>query len=83
MAIVVSATVLERKFRELEWGGNLSPEVILAWLTQNSVTGAEFVAYLNALLANPDGVDDQAIGSCPAAKASKITGVLASKKLVV
>lgn len=80
--VVVNVYALAAKFQDAGWN-NLSAAEVVSWLRDNGVTGAELVAYIDALIDSPYGLDDQNIAGCSAAKASKITAALKSKGMLV
>ena len=81
MATVVNVEGLGERFRTLGWSTLSLTEVVEA-AAANGVASAALVAYLDALIAAPASLDDQAIPGCAAATATKVTGYLKSKGVV-
>lgn len=73
MAVVVNVQKFREKFAALGWD-NVSADGIAQKLIDNNVTAPQLIAYLNALITTPEGLDDATIGpACPPAVATKLT----------
>lgn len=80
MATVVNGGALLGLFAKLGWTSGQN-DLLQAALT-SGVPVAAIDAYLTALVAKPDGVDDQTIAGCTAVQANSITAFLKSRGLV-
>lgn len=78
MATVVNVTEISKRFEVLGWV-NISAADVVDALVKNSIPAAQFIAYLDVVVATPAGFDDQTIAGCPAANATKITAALKSR----
>lgn len=81
MATVVSISVIRDKMQSLGWESVAVAEVVEGLKSAN-IPAAEFVAYLDALIAAPEGANDQTIPNCTAAHATQITSWLTSHAAV-
>lgn len=79
MATVVNTGALRSRLQTLGWQ---PVNDILAAILSASIPASEIVAYLDALIASPAGLNDQAITGCPAAVATQITTFLRNHNLV-
>jgi hypothetical protein len=82
MAQVVNITEIANRFKQLGWE-NLSSSDVADWIKQNNVSGAELIAYLDAVIATPAACNDATITGCTTAQATKITNALKAKGVVV
>jgi hypothetical protein len=80
MSTVVNSGRLLALFGQLGWTVGVN-DLLQAALTAG-VPAAAIDAYLSALVAAPDGLNDQTIAGCPAAQANAITGFLKGRGLV-
>jgi hypothetical protein len=71
MATVVNITEFSKRFEILGWSINLIE--LIEGLGKVNIPAAAAIAYLDALIASPNGLDDQTIADCPAATATKLT----------
>ena len=80
MSVVVNSGVALDLFKQLNW--TVAPNDLLQAALGSGIPAAEIVAYLQALVANQDGMDDTTITGCPADAAAKITAFLHARNLV-
>lgn len=83
MATVVNVNELQKRFNTLGWTSGITVVEVLNALAAAAVPATDLVAYLDALIASPSGLNDAAIQGCPANVATGITGYFASKTLTV
>ena len=75
MSTVVNLKEFDKRFSTLGWA--ISDVNVRDFLTNHpSIGAAEVVAYLDALIAAPTGLNDQTIAGCPAADATVLTNGL-------
>lgn len=78
MATVVNIGEIAKRFQALGWTNLNIPDTVNA-LSSGNVPAGEFMKYLDAVLANPDGFDDQALVGCTPVNATKITNALKAR----
>ena len=81
MATITSVPQIAVRFATLGWEGVSTAETVEA-CANNSVSTAALIGYLDALIANPSGTNDQTITTCPAATATKITAYFKARGVV-
>jgi hypothetical protein len=75
MAIVVSIAEITRRLATLGWT-NINVSDVVSALATNNIPAASFIAYLDAVAAEPGGFNDQTIAGCSPTDANKITSAL-------
>lgn len=80
MSTVVNDKVFLDAFATLGWG---NPNDLLAKIASAGLPAAVILAYLNALIATPSGLNDQNIAGVSAAQGTAITNFLKTAGLVV
>jgi hypothetical protein len=81
MSTVVNTAAITKRMVTLGWQ-NLGTAEVLDGLAKANITAPQLIAYMDALIAAPDGFNDATITSCPAAAAARITAFVGSKGLV-
>lgn len=81
MASVVNISTIGSKMIQLGWT-SIQVSDVVAGLASAGIPASEFCAYLEALIATPEGMNDQAIAGCPGADATKITNYLKNHQAV-
>lgn len=81
MATVVTSSELASLLEQLGWGNNVN-DLVQAILSNGAIPTAVIATYLQALLASPAGLDDQAIPGVTPQQGTGITNFLANKHLV-
>jgi hypothetical protein len=79
LATVINTCELSKRFTVLGWDGMINLSELIEGMRNNNISAVAALAYLDALVATPTGLDDQAITGCPAATATKITTYFKSK----
>lgn len=80
MASVVSTATIAAKLQTI--GGAAIADTIIDAAKTGSVPAVELVAYLSAVIATPEGVDDQNIPGCTPANGTKITNFLRARAVM-
>jgi hypothetical protein len=81
VATVTNVPKIAQLIQQLGWNGVQVSEIVNG-LASASIPAFEFCAYLEALLAAPEGMNDQTIANCPATAANAITGYLKNHQVV-
>lgn len=81
MATVVNIPAIQERFVTLGWT-NVSIADVVSGLASAAIAAVELIAYLDALIAAPAGVNDQTIAGCLPADGSKITNYLKARGAV-
>jgi hypothetical protein len=81
VATVTNVPKIAALIQQLGWTSVQVSEIVNG-LASASIPAFEFCAYLDALIAAPEGMNDQTIASCPGAPATLITNYLKSHQLV-
>jgi len=82
MAIVVNVSEISKRFQTLGWEKQVPLADIQDVLVKQNISGTQFLAYLDALIATPNACDDNSIASCPAATATKISTGLKTRGVI-
>jgi threonine dehydratase len=80
MSIVVNSGLALELFQQLGW--TREPNDLLQAALGSGIPAAEIVAYLKALAASPEGMDDTQISGCSPEHAAEITAFLRERSLV-
>lgn len=81
MATVINVAVVKPRLQSLGWN-NVNISEALDDIAKAGISPAAVLAYLDALIAAQDALDDSTIPNCPAQVAAVITGYLKKKGLV-
>jgi len=78
MATVINIGEITKRFQALGWT-NLNVADTVNALSSGNIPAGDFMAYLDAVLANPDGLDDQGLTGCTPANATQSTNALKAR----
>jgi hypothetical protein len=67
VAHIINSTEVKRSFITLGWD-NISLSETGEWIAEAGIDAAGFLAFLKALIAAPDGLDDTTVTALPAAQ---------------
>ena len=81
MATVINVATIKPLIDQLGWG-QLNVAEALGSIKEAGIPPVAVLAYLNALVASPTGLDDQTITGCDPAVATQITVYLTQKGVI-
>jgi hypothetical protein len=79
MATIVNTNEFSKRFVTLGWDQQINLSELIEGMKSNNISASAVIAYLDALIATPIGLNDQTIIGCSAATATKITTYLVGK----